>query len=75
MENSVTSHLMPKTSYIRVWKLGDVNNKIYPNQETLDKFAEMINSIDFSKDVDIIWGPDLQLQCVEVRQGFEVINK
>lgn len=47
---------------LRLWKLGSLDHKLYPTQETIDRLAELLMSINTNEDVDLIWGPDLTVE-------------
>jgi hypothetical protein len=47
---------------IRIWKLGDIENGIYPTESAVKKLADIIGSWDGESAFDIIWGPDLTLE-------------
>lgn len=50
---------------VRLWKLGNLEHKISPKKEALEKFTKMIeDKFDDEDTVDIIWGPDVELQVV-----------
>jgi hypothetical protein len=48
-------------SHIRVWKLGSLENKIFPKQAAMDRLAEVLMSNVGGGTLDLIWGPDLEL--------------
>lgn len=50
---------------IRLWKLGSLEHKVWPKTESLDKLTLMLSKWDGKDDLDIIWGPDLELISVE----------
>lgn len=49
-------------SHVRVWKLGSLEHKLYPDQAAVDKLAEMLASAAGGNSIDVIWGPDLVLE-------------
>lgn len=49
-------------SQLRVWKLGDVKEKIWPSAGAINKLAGILMNAVGGGVVDIVWGPDLQLQ-------------
>jgi hypothetical protein len=51
---------------IRVWKLGSLEHRIIPTQDTINKFADMLVKWDGKSDLDLIWGPDIQVECFYV---------
>lgn len=69
---------LKKTKQLRIWKLGNLENKIYPTEENFKKLEEILISKEFKNDhpYDIIWGPDLQLEIfdIEVDNSIDVIN-
>lgn len=51
---------------IRLWKLGSLEHKLLPKEETIQRLADLL--FDPNSEVkDIIWGPDIEVQ--EVNQG------
>lgn len=50
---------------IRLWKLGNLDKGIIPSKETIDRLAELLKQTN-GETVDIIWGPEIEVQCVEV---------
>jgi hypothetical protein len=51
---------------IRVWKLGSLEHRILPNDAAFDKLETMLSGWDGKSDLDVLWGPDLQCQVVDV---------
>lgn len=48
-------------SHIRIWKLGSIDHKIWPNQAIIDHLHNQLLSNVGGGVMDLIWGPDLQL--------------
>lgn len=48
-------------SQIRIWKLGDLEHKILPQQSGIQRFAEIITNAVGGGVVDIVWGPAVEL--------------
>ena len=53
---------------IRLWKLGNAENKIYPTKEAIKKLSEMLMESSNSEIMDLIWGPDITVQEIEVKE-------
>lgn len=49
-------------SHIRLWKLGSLEHKIYPTSEAISMLSDMLASSVGGGAVDIIWGPDLEIE-------------
>ena len=49
-------------SQLRVWKLGNLEYKIFPDLAAMQKLAGILMNAGGGGITDIIWGPDLQLQ-------------
>ncbi len=49
-------------SYIRLWKLGDIKNRILPTEAGLRKLAGMLAANIGGGGMDLVWGPELTLQ-------------
>lgn len=48
-------------SQIRIWKLGDLKEKILPKKASLQKFSEVLTNAVSGGVVDIVWGPAIDL--------------
>lgn len=48
-------------SQIRIWKLGDLKEKILPKKASLQKFSEVLTNAVAGGVVDIVWGPAIDL--------------
>lgn len=53
------------TTVTRVWKLGNLENRIFPTPKGIETFKQMLNQRDSKKDFDIIWGPDVEVIQLE----------
>lgn len=53
-----------KRPKIRLWKLGSLEHKLYPSSEAISKLAKILSK-PTDGDLDIIWGPDLEVISVE----------
>lgn len=49
-------------SHIRIWKLGSLDHKILPTAAAVQRLAEMLMNNVGGGSIDLIWGPDLELQ-------------
>ncbi len=49
---------------IRLWKLGDLENKILPTNEAFQKLADILNTDKDGEVLDLIWGPDLTVELI-----------
>lgn len=49
---------------IRLWKLGSLEHKLMPTKETVERLANIL--FNTSEVKDIIWGPDISVQEIEV---------
>lgn len=49
-------------SYIRLWKLGSLDHKILPTEAAIARLADMLMNNVGGGSIDLIWGPELQLQ-------------
>jgi len=47
---------------VRIWKLGSLEHRIYPTQAAIDNLTKIISAWDKKSPLDIIWGPELQLE-------------
>lgn len=48
-------------SRVRLWNLGDLENKLVPHPAAFDKLAQMLMANPSGGQIDVIWGPDLKL--------------
>ncbi len=48
-------------SHIRVWKLGDMENKIFPTDAAITKLSNILLNNIGGGAMDLVWGPDLEL--------------
>ncbi len=49
-------------SHIRIWKLGSLELRMLPTKKAIAKLAEMLSHAGNGGSMDLIWGPDLELQ-------------
>jgi len=49
-------------SYIRLWKLGSLDHRILPTEAAIARLADMLMNNVGGGSIDLIWGPELQLQ-------------
>lgn len=49
-------------SHIRLWRLGNIENKIAPTAAGIARLAEILANNTAVGAIDLIWGPDLELQ-------------
>lgn len=47
-------------SNIRLWTLGDLEQRIFPKKEAFDKLNEVLSSSTGNGVIDIVWGPELK---------------
>lgn len=58
------------TPKFRVWKLGNLEHKIYPTEAAVRKLADILRGHEAGGCLDLIWGPDIEIQ--EVKHGDEI---
>jgi hypothetical protein len=49
-------------SHIRLWKLGDLENRIFPTPAAMARLADILVNNTAVGAVDLIWGPELTLE-------------
>jgi len=49
-------------SQLRIWKLGNLEYKIFPDLDAMQKLAGILMNAGGGGITDLIWGPDLELQ-------------
>jgi len=50
-----------------LWKLGNLEHKIIPSSESIDKLKKEINSLDENEEVQhVVWGPDLSVEVFDL---------
>lgn len=66
-------------SNIRLWKLGDLDNKILPTKTSINKLRNILASNVGGGTMDLVWGPELDFKesATEVHKflGAENINQ
>jgi hypothetical protein len=60
-------------SNIRLWKLGDLENKIMPTAEGINKLTELLLSNTGGGTLDIVWGPAIALEQTKT-QAYEFLK-
>jgi len=64
-----------KTKQLRIWKLGDLENRIYPSQEAFDRLSKIIETFNSDhKQIDIIWGPDIKLEVFDIEYSDDSVD-
>lgn len=61
-------------SKIRIFKLGNLENKIAPQPAAFAKLAEMLQNNTGGGTMDIVWGPDIDLLETSA-DGFQVLGE
>jgi hypothetical protein len=49
-------------SHIRLWKLGSLEHRIFPNDAAVQRLADMLMNNVGGGSIDLIWGPELTLE-------------
>jgi hypothetical protein len=49
-------------SHVRLWKLGNIEAKLYPTDAAIAKLADILASAVGGGAIDIIWGPDIDFK-------------
>lgn len=62
MELVTGKFLRVRSPKLRIWSLGSLEHKILPTKDTIQKLVEMLSEWDGQSDLDLVWGPDLQVQ-------------
>jgi len=57
---------------LRIWKLGNMDKGIYPTANTVNKLMDILYEWDHTSSIDIVWGPDLELQQCQLDGSFPV---
>ncbi len=60
---------------IRLWKLGNLEHKITPSKESIEKFQELLKDITEDGVKDIVWGPDIQCEIISTDDPASSILK
>jgi hypothetical protein len=50
-----------RPSKIRLWRLGSLEHKVTPTAEAIEALARMVQDYRPGQDLDIVWGPDLEI--------------
>lgn len=62
---------MKKT--IRLWRLGSLEHNLFPTRESINKLRDLINA-GLNEDgdfIDLVWGPDINVELVEITDEVE----
>ena len=62
-----------ETQMLRVWKLGSLEHKILPTTEAVEKLSSLLSDWDGKTTLDIIWGPDLQVDQYDLGNGTDIV--
>jgi len=57
---------------LRVWKLGNSELGLYPTNDAYQKLADILCEWDHVSSLDLIWGPDIELQQCALDGSFPV---
>jgi len=49
-------------SHIRIWKMGSLEHKIFPNNAAIQKLSSILLNHTAGGAIDLIWGPDLTVE-------------
>lgn len=55
---------------IRVWRLGSLEHRIPADPKAIDRLAELLAAASEGQDLDIVWGPDIDV--LEMRGVGEI---
>lgn len=58
--------LDPSKEYIRLWKLGSLEHKVYPTEQSFRKLKETLEKWDGISTIDIIWDDGLKVEVIEI---------
>ena len=59
---------------IRVWNLADLDYKITPSQEMVEKFSALLEQANKGEITDIVWSGPLSVMEVDLSEGEDQIN-
>lgn len=49
-------------SHVRLWRLGDIKERIFPSPEVINKLATILNNNVGGGCMDLVWGPELDFK-------------
>lgn len=55
-----------KVKKLRIWKLGNLEHRILPTKEAIDRLADILMKWDGKSDLDLIWSPDISMEQVDL---------
>lgn len=58
--------LSSEKKYLRLWKLGSLDHKIYPTEKAFVKLKEVLEKWDGYSTIDIIWDCALTVEVIEI---------
>jgi hypothetical protein len=60
---------------IRLWKLGNLEHKIVPTKEASEKLASILKGHTGSETMDLIWGPDIEVEIVPDQESLAELEE
>lgn len=51
---------------LRIWRLGSLEEKILPTQKAIDTLTSYLQQWDGNSSIDIVWGPDLHVEQIDL---------
>lgn len=60
---------------IRLWKLGSLDPLIVPSRENIERFKEVLKDAKEEGVVDLVWGPDVDCQIIDVDDTIQQMSK
>lgn len=58
---------------VRVWKLGSLEHRIWPNEVAINRFVNILCSQKPGEDLDIVWGPAVDVTELRDTGKVEVV--
>jgi len=66
---------LKKTKQLRIWKLGNLENKILPSTESFNRLNKIIDTFNNNdKPIDIVWGPDIELEVFNIEYSDDSVD-
>lgn len=57
---------------IFLWKLGSLEQKIFPTKAAIENFKQVLSQLKDDKLNHIVWGPDIDVKIIEIEDISEV---
>lgn len=64
--NTAVAEPPPYTPKVRIWRLGNTEQRVFPTQKAIDRLANILKDWDQVSDLEIIWSDDLSVEQLDL---------